>query len=86
MPRISAFYGIVVCMYWSDHPPAHFHALYGGMEAKVDIEDATILRGALTARAYRLVREWTFLHREELMANWNRSQKKQALEPIEPLI
>jgi hypothetical protein len=24
MPRISAFYGIVIAMYFSDHPPAHF--------------------------------------------------------------
>jgi hypothetical protein len=31
MPRISAFYGGVIYMYWNekDHPVAHFHASRG---------------------------------------------------------
>jgi predicted metallo-beta-lactamase superfamily hydrolase len=28
MPRISAFYGIVIAMYYRDHHPPHFHAIY----------------------------------------------------------
>ncbi|MGH2771957.1 MAG: DUF4160 domain-containing protein, partial [Actinomycetota bacterium] len=59
MPRISAFYGIVVYMYWADHPPAHFHAIYGAFEATVAIDEGALLNGALPQRAYRLVREWT---------------------------
>ena len=35
MPSISRFYGIVVSMYSSDHPPPHFHARYGEYEAKI---------------------------------------------------
>ncbi|HKN31591.1 MAG TPA: DUF4160 domain-containing protein [Roseiarcus sp.] len=30
MPTISVFFGIVVQMYWRDHPPAHVHAYYQG--------------------------------------------------------
>jgi hypothetical protein len=29
MPRISEFYGILVYMYYRDHAPPHFHAIYG---------------------------------------------------------
>jgi hypothetical protein len=29
MPRISAFYGIVITMYFRDHPLPHFHAFAG---------------------------------------------------------
>jgi Domain of unknown function (DUF4160) len=29
LPRLSAFYGIVIYMYRPDHPPLHFHAQYG---------------------------------------------------------
>jgi hypothetical protein len=29
MPTISVFYGIVIRMFVKDHPPPHFHALYG---------------------------------------------------------
>ena len=38
MPRISAFYGIVVTMYSSDHAPPHFHARYGEHEAQIIID------------------------------------------------
>lgn len=29
MPEISRFYGIVIKMFFDDHQPPHFHALYG---------------------------------------------------------
>jgi hypothetical protein len=41
MPRISAFYGIVIWMYHDEGPHpgrAHFHAEYGDEEASFDIE------------------------------------------------
>ena len=28
MPTISSFYGILIQMFWGDHAPPHFHALY----------------------------------------------------------
>jgi hypothetical protein len=28
VPTISRFYGIVIRMYFSDHAPPHFHAVY----------------------------------------------------------
>lgn len=47
MPRLSQFYGIVVYMYWKDHQPPHFHAIYGEDEVLVRIDDATVLVGSL---------------------------------------
>jgi len=35
MPEISRFYGIIVRLYYRDHPPAHFHAIYGEHEALI---------------------------------------------------
>jgi len=29
VPEISRFFGIVVAMYYDDHPPPHFHVRYG---------------------------------------------------------
>ncbi len=37
MPTISEFYGILIRMYFADHAPPHFHALYGDAEVLVDI-------------------------------------------------
>jgi Domain of unknown function (DUF4160) len=34
MPIISAFFGIVIRMYYKEHEPAHFHAEYAGQQAK----------------------------------------------------
>jgi hypothetical protein len=58
VPRISAFYGIVIEMYFGDHAPPHFHARYSGDEATIVIATGEILDGSLPPRALRLVREW----------------------------
>ncbi len=85
MPRISSFYGISIYMYFGDHAPQHFHAIYGEHEAKVSIGSLKLLEGWLPRRAVRLVREWAELHRSELLMNWARAQQRQPLDRIEPL-
>jgi hypothetical protein len=85
VPRLSEFYGIAIYMYWNDHEPAHFHAIYSGDEALVRIDDGTILAGALPRTAARLVQEWRLLRREELAADWERARAFEPLNPIEGL-
>lgn len=85
MPRISAFYGIVIAMYFGDHRPPHFHARYGGHEARVAILTGEVLHGWLPRRALALVSEWTELHRDELLADWERAERAEPLVSIEPL-
>lgn len=57
MPQISEFYGILIYMYFQDHPPARFHALYAEHEALVNIESGEVLEGRLPTRAMKLVQE-----------------------------
>jgi hypothetical protein len=85
VPSISRFYGIVIAMYSSDHPPPHFHARYGEYEAKIDIPTGEPLAGQLPTRALRLIREWTALHQAELRADWELAQARQPLATIDPL-
>lgn len=85
MPRISAFYGIVITMYFRDHDPPHFHAVYGEHQAQIVISSLEPLFGELPPRALRLVREWAALHRPELEANWERARAREPLANIEPL-
>jgi len=84
MPEISRFLGIVIAMYYRDHAPPHFHAIYGEHEATVNIETGA-LNGALPARALSHVQEWRVLHRDELLLNWNLAQAQQPLPKIAPL-
>ncbi len=88
MPRISAFYGLVIWMYHDEAHHlgrAHFHVRYGDDEASVDIEDLTVIAGRLPPRALRLVVEWAGAHQTELRENWDRARRHQPLEPIDPL-
>ena len=85
MPRISKYYGIAIYMYFQDHAPPHFHAIYGEHEALIEISSARTLEGELPKRAAKLVKAWTKLHRRELQLNWERAQAGEALHQIDPL-
>ena len=88
MPRISAFYGIVIWMYHDEIPHLgrpHFHAGYAGDEASIDIEDLEVLAGRLPRRALRLVVEWAGAHQIELRENWDRARRHEPLVDVEPL-
>ena len=72
-------------MYFGDHPPAHFHAVYGGDEAVIEIETLAILNGHLPARARGLVNEWASLHQQELREAWERAKRLEPPGSIDPL-
>lgn len=88
MPRISAFYGLVIWMYYDEAHHLgrpHFHATYGEDEATIDIESVAIIGGALPIRGRRLVIEWAQKHQDQLRENWARARRNEPLQPIEPL-
>jgi hypothetical protein len=45
VPEISRFYGIVIRLYFDDHPPPHFHAEYGEDEALININTLRLFQG-----------------------------------------
>ena len=47
MPEVSRFFGIVIRMYFDDHEPPHFQAIYGGTEAQVGIDPIMVFEGQL---------------------------------------
>lgn len=85
MPEISRFFGISIRMYFDDHNPSHFHAIYGGMEVEIGISPIALLRGSFPRRALGLVVEWAVAHRRELLDNWNRLHAEQEPRDIAPL-
>jgi hypothetical protein len=85
MPRISAFYGIVIRMWNREHPPPHFHVEYAGYKASIAIRTLNIVDGAVPPRVLKLVREWALMHQDELMTNWHRARAHEPLIMIEPL-
>jgi hypothetical protein len=85
MPEVSRFFGIVIRMYYDEHNPPHFHAIYGGAEAQVGIDPLAVLEGRLSNRAVSMVLEWAALHQQDLLRNWQRLRNAQTVERIEPL-
>jgi hypothetical protein len=85
MPRISFFLGIAIYMYFRDHEPAHFHAIYGEYAAMVGILDGEVLSGRLPPRVAALVKEWTLPNQELLLKNWEIAKVGGDLMPVPPL-
>jgi hypothetical protein len=85
VPIISTFFGIVVRMFYEDHPPPHFHAEYQGQQGKFGFDGTMIVGNIRSRTALRLIREWAELHRGELHANWERAKAKTPLDRIPPL-
>jgi hypothetical protein len=61
-----------------------FHARYADQAASIDF-NGEVIAGSLPRRALALVAEWAALHREELLANWERARREEPLEAIDPL-
>jgi Domain of unknown function (DUF4160) len=57
-------------MYFGDHVPPHFHAVYAEFSAQISILDLGILEGYLPPKALALVVEWASIHKEVLIENW----------------
>ena len=85
MPELSRFYGIVIQMYFGDHPPPHFHAIYGGSRAVVDIETLAMIEGDLPPRARGLITEWATIHQDELRAAFRKAAALEIPGQIAPL-
>lgn len=85
MPEISRFFGIIIAMYYNDHPPSHFHVRYGQQKALIAIETLSVLEGGLKPRTLGLVIEWASQHQSELMRDWELARQNVPLENIDPL-
>jgi len=85
VPRLSYFYGIAIYMYYREHLPPHFHAIYGSHDAEIAIQSRRVLKGSLPSRALTLVRKWAKLHEMELTEAWSRAQDREPVRPIAPL-
>jgi len=85
MARISEFFGIAIYMYYREHMPPHFHAIYAEYEAEVELDGLTLLTGSLPPRVRGLVVEWAATHRDELHHVWEQARTHQPLSHIAPL-
>ncbi len=58
-------------MFFSDHNPPHFHAVYGDYVGLFNLETLELIEGDLPNRAVSLIQEWGKLYQEDLIRIWN---------------
>jgi hypothetical protein len=74
----------VIALYYRDHAPPHFHAVYGRFEITVAIASGEV-NGDFPRRALAHEQEWLTLHRRELLDTWTLARASKPLPRIEPL-
>lgn len=72
-------------MFWGDHAPPHFHALYAEYEVLINIHTLEVVRGSMPLRALALVLERASAHRAELLEDWTLCEQNQSPKKISPL-
>ncbi len=82
MPEIARFYGIVIKLFFADHPPPHFHAVYGEHVGVFNIDTLEMIEGDLPSRAKKLVFEWASINRQSLKKMWD-TQEFYKLPPLD---
>jgi hypothetical protein len=69
-------------MFFGDHSPPHFHAIYGEHNALFDLRTLDVIEGDLPKRALKLVKEWAELYLDDLQNIWD-TQNFRKLPPLE---
>jgi Domain of unknown function (DUF4160) len=84
VPVVSAFFGIIVRMFYNDHEPPHIHVEHQGDHAKMDFA-GNVMAGQLGPAVVRRLRDWTRLYRSALESNWKAIKAGKPLERIPSL-
>ncbi len=88
MPVVSAFYGLIISLYYRDnkrHHKPHVHVWYQDSEVVLSIPDGDILEGSIPSNKMKLVQAWMEIHRDELLADWKLAADGQQIFKIDPL-
>ena len=85
MPVISAFFGIIIRIYHSDHNPPHFHAQYGEHEVIIEIKTGRILNGKIPMRLQFFVELWRKENEVQILEAWDSAQAYRVPQKVKPL-
>lgn len=85
MPVISAFFGIIIRIYHSDHNPPHFHAQYGEHEVIIEIKTGRILSGKIPTRLQYFVELWRKENEVQILEAWDSAQEYEVPKKVKPL-
>ena len=70
MPAVTEFDGFRIYMYFADHGQPHLHIVGREFDAKITIEDLSVLAGEVPRKARKAL-DWAEENRAHLMDLWN---------------
>jgi hypothetical protein len=76
MPLIAILGSIKIYVYFNDHLPPHFHALYTEYEAMIAIEDLTLIAGKLPSKELKRVLQWARDNQSFLLKSYKECNPK----------
>lgn len=71
-------------MYWKDHNPPHIHFSYQEYECTISVMER-IVDGQAPVKVIAKVNEWIDLYEAEILSLWEKAQRGEKLNKIEPL-
>jgi predicted metallo-beta-lactamase superfamily hydrolase len=70
MPVIETIDSIKILMYFRDHLPPHFHAVYNEYEVLIEIKTLAIYQSRLPTKQQRKVLNWARKNKAFLLEKW----------------
>ncbi len=70
MPTIAIIGGVKIYIYFADHAPPHFHAVFGEDEALIRISDLSVMAGRLPPAKLKRVQNWARDNQAEIALKW----------------
>jgi hypothetical protein len=71
LPTIKIIDSIKILIYFNDHMPPHFHAIYNEYEVLIEIKTLEVYAGKLPNRQMKKVMEWASNNQDFLIGKWN---------------
>jgi hypothetical protein len=79
MPTIFIIDSIKIFVYFDDHNPPHFHAIYNDYEELIIIPSLETLRGSLPPARKRKVIDWAIENMNLIVGKWNEFNRENRL-------
>lgn len=71
MPIIGRIKGIILRMFFGDHPPPHFHATNNEKNGLFRIDDSEMFKGDLSTKDQKEVKKWAKPRKSKLKDMWD---------------
>lgn len=76
MPIIARIKGIIIRMFFEDHPPPHIHASNQDKSGLIDIKRLEMLEGNLSNKDMKEVKHWGKNKKKRLLDMWDSQEIK----------